>query len=99
MNLACLAGGIIEPMKSGGAIAPLLASTYPVNPATAARKPIAKSNFDMGRTSYRASILLREPALAANASRTPRNAPIHQVAMMPQPSANNVGDSVENTGG
>ena len=89
----------MEPTRSGGAIIPSLVSTYPANPALAARKPITKSNSDIGRSSWPASILLREPALAANARNVPKNTPIHHVAMTPQPSASSVGDVVENTGG
>src|SRR5450755_1556914 len=99
MNSACLTGGRLEPTQPGGLIAPRLVSTYPVSPAIAARSPIAKSNFDMGPTSSLTSILLREPALAESARRTPRIAPTHHVAITPQPNASSAGDAVENTGG
>src|SRR5580704_2387084 len=99
MNRACFAGGRMEPIHPGGAITPRLASTYPLNPATVARKPITRSNSDIGRTSSWASILLREPTLAPNARSTPKNAPIHHVAMTPQPRARSTGDVAENTGG
>ena len=89
----------MEPIHPGGAITPRLASKYPPKPAIVARKPITRSNSDIGRRSSLRSILLREPTLAANASSTPKNAPIHQVAMTPQPRASSAGDVVENTGG
>src|SRR5436309_15513203 len=99
MKRACLAGGSIETTHAGGTTDPRIASTYPVNPATAAKNPVTRSNLEIGRNSWLESILLWGPTLAATASSTPREAPIHQEAMTPQPSASNVGDDGENTGG
>src|SRR3954466_1066604 len=69
----CLAGGNADAIHFGGAIVARLLSMYPTSPATEARTPITASNFAIGRTSSRAAIFARKPALAATARRTPRN--------------------------
>src|SRR5262249_1028120 len=91
----CLEGAKTETTQCGGTIVPRLVSVYPVNRATAANRPIIKSNFDIGRNQAACFDLVASPP----SPRTPRerleNTPVHQVANTPQPMGSSIGDFVD----
>ena len=59
-----------------------------------AQLPMTSNRIAMGRNMLRKEIFGRDPARQAIANRTPRKAPIHQVAITPHPKASRVGDCV-----
>src|SRR5260370_2387048 len=93
------AGGRLAETHWGGTRARCRAKTKPEKPANSAHPAITTSSFPIGLKRFTTDSLGREPARAAIASKTPRNAPIHQVAITPHPKANRVGDWVTKTGG
>lgn len=99
MNRAWTEGRRLKETHSAGEIAPFLARMYPAKPETSALPPITKNSLPIGLIRVTADSFGREPARAATASKMPRNVPTHQVAIIPHPKANNVGDCVAKTGG
>ena len=99
MNCSGLLVTSLETAQAGATTNLLRVRMYPDAPEIAAHEAIASSSIAMGRTSDEAGSLGREPARDANKAGMLKNAPIHHVAMIPQPSPKSVGDCVWNTGG
>lgn len=90
---------MLDDTQTGGAMKPRRANRNPVTPDNKAHVAITKRSFATGEMRAAAGNLDRDPARAARASNVPRNAPTHQVAIIPQPRPSIVGDWVPKTGG